>query len=360
MADDKTADIRKFIIDHFSDEELTTFCFDYFRDVYKDFTTGMSKTAKAQHLIERCVWRKTLPNLLTALQNERPEQYDAKLDKLVINGQTAADKSLLEKGAGAERFSGDDAPILTFVYDGFELRSKDLLVKLRGTLWNTGNAMVSISSVTIKVISRRGRPQFAAVVRSITDAIEITLNQTQFTSFFTDDKVLQIAVNSTESITIPVLLPRLYFGKIAWILAFDGSCMGKEIHFVSELVFVASINDYERCGYVDIDARTRDDILKSAYEFPYLSINEFYQWLLTCDETELVPETAVVGQIPSLPPPHTRWEDLFLAYRLFSDDPKFARLKETLDQRYGVDSRNSKNTPRRKPRWLWWTHLLGH
>ena len=66
MADYDTADIRKFITDCFSDEELTTFCFDYFRDAYEEFAAGMSKTEKVQRLIEGCVRREALPNLLTA------------------------------------------------------------------------------------------------------------------------------------------------------------------------------------------------------------------------------------------------------------------------------------------------------
>ena len=32
-----TADIRKFLTELFSDEELTTLCYDYFRDVYLRF-----------------------------------------------------------------------------------------------------------------------------------------------------------------------------------------------------------------------------------------------------------------------------------------------------------------------------------
>ena len=38
----------------FSDEELTTFCYDNFRPVYEEFTTGMSRTQKTQRLVETC------------------------------------------------------------------------------------------------------------------------------------------------------------------------------------------------------------------------------------------------------------------------------------------------------------------
>ena len=71
-----TADLRRFLVDAFSDEELKALCFDYFRDVYDDFTTGMTKTQMIQILIERCVRRDALANLEAALRAERPEQYE--------------------------------------------------------------------------------------------------------------------------------------------------------------------------------------------------------------------------------------------------------------------------------------------
>ena len=70
-----TADIRRFLVNTFSDEDLKTLCFDYFRDVYDDFTTGMTKGQMIQLLIERCVRREALANLEAALRAERPDQY---------------------------------------------------------------------------------------------------------------------------------------------------------------------------------------------------------------------------------------------------------------------------------------------
>ena len=70
-----TADIRRFLVNTFSDEDLKTLCFDYFRDVYDDFTTGMTKKQMIQLLIERCVRRDALANLEAALRAERPDQY---------------------------------------------------------------------------------------------------------------------------------------------------------------------------------------------------------------------------------------------------------------------------------------------
>ena len=78
-----TADIRKFLTELFNDEELTTLCYDYFRDVYDDFALGMSKGQKIQRLIERCDHREAIPNLLAALAAERAAQYDARFGALV-------------------------------------------------------------------------------------------------------------------------------------------------------------------------------------------------------------------------------------------------------------------------------------
>ena len=45
-----TAEIRQFLMDAFSDEELNAFCFDYFTDVYNGFTAGQTKGQRIQLL----------------------------------------------------------------------------------------------------------------------------------------------------------------------------------------------------------------------------------------------------------------------------------------------------------------------
>ena len=45
-----TAAVRELLMAAFSDEELATFCFDNFRQVYEEFATGMSRTQKVQLL----------------------------------------------------------------------------------------------------------------------------------------------------------------------------------------------------------------------------------------------------------------------------------------------------------------------
>jgi len=71
-----TADLRRFLVEAFSDEELKALCFDYFRDVYDAFSTGMSKTQMIHIMIERCDRRDALASLEAALRAERSDQYE--------------------------------------------------------------------------------------------------------------------------------------------------------------------------------------------------------------------------------------------------------------------------------------------
>src|SRR5688500_10672161 len=70
-----TATVRQFLTQYFSDEDLNRLCFDYFLDVYHNFTAGMTKSQKIQLLLEHCQQHGRLPNLLAALEHERPALY---------------------------------------------------------------------------------------------------------------------------------------------------------------------------------------------------------------------------------------------------------------------------------------------
>ncbi|MCX6997069.1 MAG: TIR domain-containing protein, partial [Kiritimatiellaeota bacterium] len=75
MTTPSTADIREYLTRAYSDEEITTLCADYFRDVRDNFTVGMTKARMIELLLDYCLRRESLPNLLAALQKDRPEQY---------------------------------------------------------------------------------------------------------------------------------------------------------------------------------------------------------------------------------------------------------------------------------------------
>lgn len=68
--------LRRFIQNVFNDEELGNFCFDYFPQVYNEFTTGMPKSQKVRMLVERAESGSRLRDLHAALSRENPRAYD--------------------------------------------------------------------------------------------------------------------------------------------------------------------------------------------------------------------------------------------------------------------------------------------
>ena len=85
----ETAVIRQFLRERFDDEELDALCFDYFADVQHDFTLGMAKGQKIQLLLDHCRRQNRLPDLLAALERERPDLYKAHFGEAVIVHKTA-------------------------------------------------------------------------------------------------------------------------------------------------------------------------------------------------------------------------------------------------------------------------------
>jgi len=69
------ADIRRFLTEHFNDEELTALCFDHFHEVYRNFGSGETVNAKVLALLGYCQRRDRLPELLAVLERERPEPF---------------------------------------------------------------------------------------------------------------------------------------------------------------------------------------------------------------------------------------------------------------------------------------------
>lgn len=70
-----TAAVRELLLAAFSDEELTTFCYDYFPAVYGQFSTGMSRPQKVQRLVEHCGLNGQFAQLLARVEEANPYQY---------------------------------------------------------------------------------------------------------------------------------------------------------------------------------------------------------------------------------------------------------------------------------------------
>jgi hypothetical protein len=71
-----TRGIRDLLNAIFSDEELVTFCFDYFRPVYDNFASGMTRLWKIHLLIDHCDRYRLFDRLLAFVRDLNPEQYD--------------------------------------------------------------------------------------------------------------------------------------------------------------------------------------------------------------------------------------------------------------------------------------------
>ena len=77
-----TRAVRALLTDALSDEELTTLCFDYFRPVYDQFSAGMARTAKIQHLLEYVEKRQQVARLIELVEELNPAQAAAHRGRL--------------------------------------------------------------------------------------------------------------------------------------------------------------------------------------------------------------------------------------------------------------------------------------
>jgi competence ComEA-like helix-hairpin-helix protein len=69
------ADIRRFLIETFDDDELTNLCFDHFPDVFQNFAADTTFGRKVLQLVDYCRRRERVPELLAILRRERPESF---------------------------------------------------------------------------------------------------------------------------------------------------------------------------------------------------------------------------------------------------------------------------------------------
>jgi hypothetical protein len=67
--------LRELLCVAFSDEELSTFCYDHFREVKQNFTTGQSQTFRVQMLLEYCERKGDLDKLLHLVRKRNPSKY---------------------------------------------------------------------------------------------------------------------------------------------------------------------------------------------------------------------------------------------------------------------------------------------
>jgi formylglycine-generating enzyme required for sulfatase activity len=89
-----TATIQQFLNTRFSNEQVTSVCYDYFPEVYLANVAGISKQDKIQHLVAHCQKHDRISSLLAMMERERPYEYKAQFSSVpeakVANSQLLA------------------------------------------------------------------------------------------------------------------------------------------------------------------------------------------------------------------------------------------------------------------------------
>lgn len=124
------ADIRRFLNDHFNDEELTALCFDHFQEVYRNLPAEVTAGRKSLLLLDYCLRRDRLPELLAVLQRERSESYR----RVFGRRSHAADRRININTANLEELLSlpEIGPVLArAIIDERPFRSVDELLRVR-------------------------------------------------------------------------------------------------------------------------------------------------------------------------------------------------------------------------------------
>ena len=125
------ADLRRFLTEHFSDQELTELCFDHFPEVYRNFGSGETLNARALALVGYCQRRDRLPELLAVLERERPEPFR----RVLGGGASAADRRVNLNTATADelrQLPGIGPTLAAAIIEARPFAAVDDLLRVRG------------------------------------------------------------------------------------------------------------------------------------------------------------------------------------------------------------------------------------
>lgn len=130
-----TANLRRFLTDAYSDEEITTLCFDHFRPVYENFGSGMSKGQKIQNLLEHSERHNQWQALVDALQRERERQFAAFLQTTTEaepapHAVEQSPSSMVTNVSGGINLNGNDVSI------GGDAVGRDKIVTINGNVYH--------------------------------------------------------------------------------------------------------------------------------------------------------------------------------------------------------------------------------
>src|SRR6266498_6056956 len=138
----RTAELRELLKLAFSDEELTTFCYDYFSPVYEMFSSGMGRLVKIQLLIEYCDKQGKFEELLRLLEQKNPYQYN----RIFFATQNAQKETSESKTA----FSDSSRAEVQIVLKG---NLVDFTPELQGAAIRALAAVLNISHEHVRLLS---------------------------------------------------------------------------------------------------------------------------------------------------------------------------------------------------------------
>ncbi len=67
--------VRERMLSAFTEDEFQDFCFDFFREVYRQFTTGQLHTHRVRLLLEYADTHGQTHTLIEEIRKQRPEKY---------------------------------------------------------------------------------------------------------------------------------------------------------------------------------------------------------------------------------------------------------------------------------------------
>lgn len=204
------SNIRKLLVETFDDEELTILAFDHFQEVYNRYSSGMTKTAKIQRLLEYCERRNQLTDLFNLIQRERPGYLQRDVAPFSLRPTTSDPQSAPDEQQTNRIFLSyafDDEEVVARLYDqlhseGFDpwMADRDLLA---GQNWQIEvKKNLRTADIIIVCLSHNSLNKAGYVQKEIALALDIADEQPEGTIFI-------IPVKLDES-SVPERLRHLY------------------------------------------------------------------------------------------------------------------------------------------------------
>jgi hypothetical protein len=86
-------EIRKLIDSALGDDALQDLCFDHFRPVYEQFTSGQTKGDRVRRLVEYADRQREIPKLLIAIKKSNPKVYGEVEPRLALDNISSLEQS---------------------------------------------------------------------------------------------------------------------------------------------------------------------------------------------------------------------------------------------------------------------------